>query len=82
MSLKKFFLKSKFSYKLYLYYNLLVRHKCFISRQQYSQWGEDILVNKFFHNISKGFILISVAIILTCLIILVCFTNGVGVVLT
>lgn len=55
MSLKKFFLKTKFSYKLYLYYNLFVRHKCFISRQQYSQWGEDILINKFFHNLSKGF---------------------------
>ena len=31
MSLKKLFLKSNFTYKLYLYYNLYIRHKCFIN---------------------------------------------------
>jgi len=55
MSLKKIFLKTKFTYKLYLYYNLYIRHKCFISRKQYSQWGEDLIINKFFQNKKKGF---------------------------
>ena len=55
MSLKKILLKSKFTYKLYLYYNLFIRHKCFISRKHYSQWGEDLAINKYFQSQKKGF---------------------------
>ena len=54
MSLKNIFLKTKFTYKIYLYYNLYIRHKCFISRKQYSQWGEDIFINSFFKDIDNG----------------------------
>ena len=54
MSLKKLFFKSDFSYKLYLYYNLYIRHKCFINRSQYSQWGEDLSILKFFKDKKVG----------------------------
>ena len=54
MSLKKLFLKSNFTYKLYLYYNLYIRHKCFINRSQYSQWGEDLSILKFFKDKKNG----------------------------
>ena len=54
MSLKKTFLKNNLTYKIYLYYNLYIRHKCFINRKQYSQWGEDLFINNFFKNKSSG----------------------------
>ena len=54
MSLKKIFLKNKFTYKIYLYYNLYIRHKCFLNRKQYSQWGEDLFINNFFKNKNNG----------------------------
>ena len=54
MSLKKILFKTKFTYKFYLYYNLYIRHKCFLNRKQYSQWGEDIYINSFFKNKNKG----------------------------
>ncbi len=54
MSLKKIFLKTKFTYKLYLFYNLFIRHKSFLNRKQYSQWGEDLYINSFFKNKNKG----------------------------
>ena len=54
MSLKKLFLKRKTTYKIYLYYNLYIRHKCFLNRKQYSQWGEDLSINDFFKNKKKG----------------------------
>ena len=54
MSLKKIFFKNKISYKIYLYYNLYIRHKCLIKKKQYSQWGEDLIINKFFKNKKKG----------------------------
>ena len=54
MSLKKIFLKTKFTYKIYLYYNLYIRHKCFLGRKQYSQWGEDFFINSFFKNNNNG----------------------------
>jgi FkbM family methyltransferase len=57
MSLKKIFFKTKLTYKLYLYYNLYIRHKCFIKRNNYSQWGEDLIINKFFQDKNKGFYL-------------------------
>lgn len=54
MSLKKFFLRSNFTYKIYLYYNLYIRHKCFLSRNQYSQWGEDLIIKEFFKDNNAG----------------------------
>ena len=54
MSLKKIFLKNKFTYKIYLHYNLYIRHKCFLGRKQYSQWGEDFFINSFFKNNNNG----------------------------
>ena len=48
MSLRKIFLKSKVSYKIYLIYNLFIRHKAFLRRSSYSQWGEDLEIIKFF----------------------------------
>ena len=57
MSLKKIFLKNKITYYLYLYYNLYIRHKCFLNRKQYSQWGEDLFINSFFKKKRNGFYL-------------------------
>ena len=54
MSLKNFFFKTKLTYKVYLYYNLYIRHKCFLKRLQYSQWGEDLIINNFFKNRTSG----------------------------
>ena len=54
MSLKKFFLRSKITYKIYLYYNIYIRHKAFQKRNQYSQWGEDKQILNFFKNKKKG----------------------------
>ena len=54
MSLKKLFLKNNFTYKIYLYYNLYIRHKCFVNRSQYSQWGEDLSILKFFKDKKNG----------------------------
>ena len=54
MSLKKIFLKNKFTYKIYLYYNLYIRHKGFVNRKQYSQWGEDLFIDSFFKNKDNG----------------------------
>ena len=54
MSLKKIFLKTKFTYNIYLYFNLYIRHKCFLDRKQYSQWGEDLFIDNFFNNKDDG----------------------------
>jgi len=54
MSLKNIFFKTRLSYKIYLYYNLYIRHKCFLKRSQYSQWGEDLVIIEFFKNIKNG----------------------------
>ena len=54
MSLKKIFLKNKISYKIYLYYNLYIRHKGFLKRERYSQWGEDQFISQFFKDKDKG----------------------------
>ena len=54
MSLKKFFLKNKLTYKIYLYYNLYFRHKCFLNRAEYSQWGEDLSISEFFKEKKNG----------------------------
>jgi hypothetical protein len=54
MSLKKYFLKTSLTYKSYLYYNLYVRHKGFLNRKSYSQWGEDKEIDSFFKDQEKG----------------------------
>lgn len=54
MSLKKLFLKTKFTYKIYLYYNLFIRHKGYLNRKQYSQWGEDKFIDEFFKKKKDG----------------------------
>jgi len=40
-------------YKLFLYYQIYLKEKCFIKRKTYSQWGEDIVIEKYFQN-KKG----------------------------
>ena len=55
MSLKKIFLKSSLTYKIYMYYNLFIRHKAHKKRRFYSQWGEDQFILDFFKNKLKGF---------------------------
>ena len=54
MSLKNIFLKTKLTYKIYLYYNLYIRHKSYLKRSQYSQWGEDLFINEFFKDKIDG----------------------------
>ena len=54
MSLKKIFFKTKVTYRIYLYYNLYIRHKGYQKRKQYSQWGEDLEIEKFFNNQKNG----------------------------
>ena len=54
MSLKNIFLKTKLTYKIYLYYNLYIRHKSYLKRTQYSQWGEDQFINQFFKDKIDG----------------------------
>ena len=54
MSLKSFFLKNKITYKIYLYYNLYIRHKGLIKRERYSQWGEDKFITQYFKDREKG----------------------------
>ena len=54
MSLKNIFLKKKLTYKIYLYYNLYIRHKAHLKRTQYSQWGEDQFINQFFKDKIDG----------------------------
>ena len=56
MSLKKIFFKTKFTYKIYLYYNLYIRHKGFQKREKYSQWGEDLEIIDFFQEKKMGLI--------------------------
>ena len=54
MSLKRIFLKNKISYKIYLFYNLYIRHKGFLKRGRYSQWGEDEFIIEYFKGKQKG----------------------------
>jgi hypothetical protein len=54
MSLRRIFLKSKISYKIYLYYNLYIRHKGFLRRERYSQWGEDQFISEYFKDKKNG----------------------------
>ena len=44
MSLKNLLIKNSFTYKIYIYYNLYIRHKAHKIRRQYSQWGEDLVI--------------------------------------
>ena len=54
MSLKNIFFKNKFTYKIYLYYNLYIRHKGYKKKASYSQWGEDHFIENFFKNKNTG----------------------------
>ena len=55
---KNFFLnyaiKNKFLYKTYLLYNLYVRNFKYLIKESYSQFGEDIFLQKYF-NKNNGF---------------------------
>ena len=42
-------------YKLYLYYNLYVRHKALKKRNTYSQNQEDLFINNYFKSKNNGF---------------------------
>ena len=42
-------------YKPYLYYNLYIRHKIQNKRSSYSQFQEDLFIDNFFRNKSRGF---------------------------
>ena len=44
-------------YKLYLYYNLYIRHKAFKVRATYSQNQEDLFINNYFKDKKHGFYL-------------------------
>jgi hypothetical protein len=37
-------------YKIYLYYQIYFKEKSFIKRRTYSQWGEDLIIEKYFKN--------------------------------
>ena len=54
MSLRRFFFKTKFTYKIYLYYHLYFRHKGFLKKERYSQWGEDKFIFDFFKDKQNG----------------------------
>jgi len=54
VSLKNIFLKTKITYKIYLFYNLYIRHKSYLKRRQYSQWGEDQYIIDFFKDTNNG----------------------------
>ena len=54
MSLRKIFLKTNFTYKIYLYYNLYIRHKAYLKKTRYSQWGEDQYIVDFFKDKKNG----------------------------
>ena len=45
----------KIFYKPYLYYNLIVRNKILKKRDTYSQFQEDIFLQKYFKDINDGF---------------------------
>lgn len=55
---KNFFLnlaiKNNFLYKIYLVYNLYIRNFKYLIKESYSQFGEDIFLEKYF-NKKKGF---------------------------
>ena len=49
--------KNSIFYKLYLYYNLYIRHKALKVRTTYSQHQEDLFINNYFKNKNSGFYL-------------------------
>ena len=49
--------KKNFFYKLFLYYNLYIRHKAFKAKATYSQSQEDLFINDYFKDKKKGFYL-------------------------
>ena len=57
MGIKKNISENSFFYKLYLYYNLYIRHKALKKRRTYSQHEEDLFINNYFKDKDKGFYL-------------------------
>ena len=53
--LKKKINRNHFFYKAYLFYHLYFQHKCFLKRDTYSQFKEDLFINQYFKNIENGF---------------------------
>ena len=49
-----FALKNNFFYKFYLFYNLYIRNFKYLIKNSYSQFGEDIFIQKYFKR-NKGF---------------------------
>jgi hypothetical protein len=49
--------QSSIFYKLYLYYNLYIKHKARKVRSTYSQHQEDLFINNYFKEQDKGFYL-------------------------
>ena len=52
--LRKSLNKNSFFYKPYLLYNLFVQNRCYIKRETYSQFQEDIFINNYFKEFNKG----------------------------
>lgn len=53
-SFKKKITLNSWYYRAYLYYNLFLKEKIFLKRKSYSQFGEDIYIEKLFKNFKKG----------------------------
>ncbi|MBA1338727.1 MAG: Methyltransferase FkbM domain-containing protein [Pelagibacterales bacterium] len=53
-NVRGYFWYKNFNY-LYKFYLLYIKHKTFLPKKTYSEWGEDLFVTKFFKNHSKGF---------------------------
>ena len=48
--IKEKLIRNTLAYKIYLYYQIYIKEKCFIKRNTYSQWGEDLIIEKYFQN--------------------------------
>jgi FkbM family methyltransferase len=57
MDIKKNISQNSFFYKLYLYYNLYIRHKALKKKFTYSQHKDDLFINSYFKDKDKGFYL-------------------------
>ena len=44
--IKEKLIRNTLAYKIYLYYQIYIKEKCFIKRNTYSQWGEDLIIEK------------------------------------
>ena len=53
--LKKKINRNHLFYKAYLLYHLYFHHRCFLNRNTYSQFQEDLFINQYFKNLENGF---------------------------